>query len=212
MQRVIAYIDGFNLYFGLHDEGWKRYYWLDVQLLARNLLIGRQRLVFTKYFTTRISGPQEKRKRQNIYIQALETLSDLKDYFGVYLSIHDECKKCSVPYTCGQCGTAHFKRREKMTDVSVAVEMLSDAYDDNYDTALLISGDSDLVPAVKAIRRIFPEKRVVVAFPPRRHQQALATSATAAFMIGRARIAKSLLPQQVTDKDGYVLQCPEPWK
>lgn len=30
-QRVIAYIDGFNLYFGLKAAKWKRFYWLNLQ-------------------------------------------------------------------------------------------------------------------------------------------------------------------------------------
>jgi len=51
MDRVIAYIDGFNLYFGLRDKGWRRYLWLDVQKLSTNLLKPGQQLVFTKYFT-----------------------------------------------------------------------------------------------------------------------------------------------------------------
>jgi hypothetical protein len=38
MLRVIAYIDGFNLYFGLTSQGWERFLWLDVQALSRNLL------------------------------------------------------------------------------------------------------------------------------------------------------------------------------
>jgi len=29
-QRVAAYIDGFNLYFGLKDRGWKRFYTVQV--------------------------------------------------------------------------------------------------------------------------------------------------------------------------------------
>ena len=28
MNRVIAYIDGYNLYHGLREQGWKRFYWL----------------------------------------------------------------------------------------------------------------------------------------------------------------------------------------
>ena len=38
MNRVISYIDGFNLYFGLKDKGWKRYYWLDLAALSGALL------------------------------------------------------------------------------------------------------------------------------------------------------------------------------
>ena len=55
-QRVIAYIDGFNLYFGLKAMGWRRYYWLDLFKLSRNLLKTNQELVAVKYFTARISA------------------------------------------------------------------------------------------------------------------------------------------------------------
>ncbi|HPB76512.1 MAG TPA: hypothetical protein PLY96_14855 [Chromatiaceae bacterium] len=54
MARLIAYVDGFNLYFGLKHSGFKRYYWLDVALLARHLLKPGQHLMTTHYFSTRI--------------------------------------------------------------------------------------------------------------------------------------------------------------
>ncbi|CAN5791830.1 hypothetical protein BH23ACT11_BH23ACT11_16460 [soil metagenome] len=62
-ERVVAYIDGFNLYFGLKDRGWKRFYWLDVALLAENLLKGNQQLEEVRYFSARISGPRKKQER-----------------------------------------------------------------------------------------------------------------------------------------------------
>ena len=37
-QRVIVCIDGFNLYFGLKEMGWRKYYWLDFVALSNNLL------------------------------------------------------------------------------------------------------------------------------------------------------------------------------
>ena len=37
-QRVAAYIDGFNLYYGLRSKGWQRYYWVDMNLLVGKLL------------------------------------------------------------------------------------------------------------------------------------------------------------------------------
>ena len=55
MDRVIVYIDGFNLYFGLKSKGWRRYFWLNPQKLIENLLKPGQKLVFTKYFTARVS-------------------------------------------------------------------------------------------------------------------------------------------------------------
>lgn len=56
-QRVIAFIDGFNLYFGLKAKRWQRYYWLNLQALMRNILKPDQHLVHTKYFTARVQGP-----------------------------------------------------------------------------------------------------------------------------------------------------------
>jgi len=46
-QRVIAYIDGFNLYFGLKAARWKRFYGLNLQAMAKNVLKHDQELVFT---------------------------------------------------------------------------------------------------------------------------------------------------------------------
>ena len=39
MSRVIAYVDGFNLYFGLKAKGWKKHYWLDLNGLATSLIV-----------------------------------------------------------------------------------------------------------------------------------------------------------------------------
>jgi len=49
MDRVVTYIDGFNLYFGLRDLGLKRFYWINLQELARQFLRANQTLVATKY-------------------------------------------------------------------------------------------------------------------------------------------------------------------
>jgi hypothetical protein len=46
--RVIVYVDGFNLYFGLKSKKWQRYYWLNPRLLAENLLKPGQTLVAVK--------------------------------------------------------------------------------------------------------------------------------------------------------------------
>jgi hypothetical protein len=53
MKRVIAYVDGFNLYFGLRAKGWKRFYWLNIQKVGQHLLRPEQTLAATKYFTAK---------------------------------------------------------------------------------------------------------------------------------------------------------------
>jgi uncharacterized LabA/DUF88 family protein len=213
-QRVIAYIDGFNLYFGLRECGWRRYYWLDLRALANSLLKPFQRLVFTKYFTARISGALKddppalaqdldaKRRRQNTFLEALSILTDFEIFEGHYLGKTIQC------YRCGATWRSH---EEKMTDVNIATEMLTDAFCDNYDTALLISGDSDLVPPVLAIREFFPQKRIVVAFPPRRTSIQLERMANVSFVIGEAKLRHSQFPNEVAKPDGFVLRRPSEW-
>ena len=76
-QRVIAHIDGFNLYYGLKSKGWQRFYWLDMRRLIENLLKPSQRLVGVNYFTARIADTptdRDKTRRQSAYLDALQTL------------------------------------------------------------------------------------------------------------------------------------------
>ena len=194
MERVIAYVDGFNLYFGLKSKGWYQYCWLNIQLLVQNLLKPNQRLFLTKYFTARIASPPDKQRRQSTYIEALETLNDFQIFYGKY---HPN------PRHCSHCG---------FQDVNVAVEILKNAYQDKFDVALLISADSDLVPPVKTARELFPNKRVVIACPPGRYSVDLANSADKSFVISRRRIARSLLPDEIKKEDGYILRCPPSWR
>jgi len=203
MNRVIAYIDGFNLYFGLREKGWHRFYWLNVQLLAQNLLKLNQELVMTKYFTARIIGSPDKEKRQSTFIEALETVPNLEIIYGKYQL---------NPRECTHCGFKDQVPNEKMTDVNIAVEMLSDAVKDKFDTALLLSADSDLAPLIRAIKSTFTQKRVVVVFPPKRDSVELRNIAHACLRIGRANLARSLFPDNVRKADGFILQRPPTWK
>lgn len=201
MIRVIAYIDGLNLYFGLKEKGWKRFYWLNVQKMVLGLLKPGQELVKTKYFSSIVKEPQDKRKRQQAFLEALETLGDMEIQYGHFLS--DQI-------TCFKCGAQYAAYHEKQTDVNISVAMLVDAYDDRFDDALLVSADSDLVGPIRALQTIFPKKRVTVAFPPARFSKELAKT-TSYTHIGRDVLARSLFADQVIKADGYVLVRPQKW-
>jgi uncharacterized LabA/DUF88 family protein len=99
-----------------------------------------------------------------------------------------------------------------MTDVNIATEMLSDAFEDQFDVALLISADSDLVGPVEKIRRLFPNKRIVVVFPPARHSNALKNVAHACLHLDHVVLTKSVFPDQVVKLDGFVLHRPAEWR
>lgn len=201
--RVIAYVDGYNLYHGLRAKHWKRFYWLNISALARQLLKPGQTLAFTKYFTTIVKKPDDKRRRQAVYLEALQTLPDFGLFYGQFL---DET------ITCRQCGHTYVTHHEKMTDVNIAVELMADAYSDHFDIALLISADSDLVGPIEAVRRLFPAKRLIAAFPPKRTSYHLQQVANVTLHISHNELSKSLFPATVLKPGGIALHCPTPWR
>ena len=206
MQRVIAYIDGFNLYYGLRAAGWRRYYWLNLRRLAENLLRPGQTLAAVRYFSARVHpapDDPDKPARQQTYLDALGTLPDFHIHYGHFLSKRRSCAACGAQWTTYE---------EKMTDVNIAVALLGDAQDDAFDTAVIVSADSDLVGPVNASRHRFPDKRVIAAFPPSRASKHLRAVATAAFPIWRRALIDSLFPDPVVKADGHVISRPESWR
>jgi hypothetical protein len=203
LERVITYIDGYNLYYGLRSKHWQRFYWLNLQALSRSLLKSNQSLVSTKYFTTIVKSPDDRRRRQALFLEALGTLPNFYSYYGHFLE---------DIITCRHCGHTHQTYHEKMTDVNIAVEMMADAFQDRFDLALLISADSDLAGLLENMQRLFPAKRFIVAFPPGRHSNALRRIAHATLRIGPNELSKSLFTGEVVRADGVILRCPPRWR
>ena len=207
MRRVIFYIDGFNLYYGLKSMLWKRYYWLDIERLADELLLPDQILVAVRYFTSRVasSGPHDagKRRRQDAYLAALATLPSVSIHCGYF------AKK---PRRCHICGSRWQSYEEKMTDVNMSVKILSDAHADRFDTAVIVSGDGDLTGPVQEVRTLYPDKRVTVAFPPKRKSNSLQDAATSSFTIGRDAFRDSQFPDAIVKPDGYLISRPARWQ
>ena len=201
-QRVITYIDGYNLYHGLLAAGLRSSRWLDLPKLGRSLLEPDHQLVLTRYFTTWVKGNQAKARKQVRYVDALKTRGRIEIDFGRFLQKPDACRRCGHNWT---------KKEEKRTDVNIAVRLLEDAYDDRFDTAMVVSGDSDLVSPIEAIRSRFPHKRVLVAFPPKRQSSDLRRVADGAFKIIDRHIRECRLPRTVTSPDGIILTAPQGW-
>lgn len=77
---------------------------------------------------------------------------------------------------------------------------------------LVMSGDSDLTTPIRRVRERFPHKRVIVAFPPKRHSAELKKVANGHLVIGEDKLRASQLPDQITKPDGFVLARPTTWK
>lgn len=80
----------------------------------------------------------------------------------------DDARLASLREQIRECGFQPevFKRRKegksKGVDIALARDLLGHAYKDNYDAALLYSGDGDYVPLVEDVQRL--GKRVYVLF------------------------------------------------
>ena len=69
-ERLIVYVDGFNLYHGMHQEFGRSTLWLDLVMLAQSFR-PQQRLVAVKYFTAPVLDNPQAQSRQAHYIEAL---------------------------------------------------------------------------------------------------------------------------------------------
>jgi uncharacterized LabA/DUF88 family protein len=201
--RVITYIDGFNLYFGLRENDWRKYLWLDLCKLSQALLLDGQVLQHVKYFTSRVRGNVGKQQRQSAYLDALTSLKGLTIFWGRFQPDQKQCQKC---------GHYAYHPQEKKTDVNIATQLLCDAFHDEFDTGLIVSGDADLVPPIQAVKALFPKKRIVIAFPPKRYSSELAREAHGYFNIFEAKFRQSLLPSTIKLISGVQLVCPTKWR
>jgi uncharacterized LabA/DUF88 family protein len=204
MRRVIAYIDGFNLYYGLRARYRRRYHWLDLERLVVSLLPPMHYLERLDYFTARIRNQPQSIHRQAAYLTALAACCPR------IRIVEGRFQQTTV--TCSACGGRRVAFEEKETDVNIAANMISDAALDAFDTAILISADGDLAPAIMTARRLRPTARFYAALPPRRRSDALSRVTDATFTIGEGRIRGSLLPDKIVLPSGVVLERPAYWR
>ncbi len=197
-QRVAVYVDGLNLHNGLLKSGLPR--WLDPVALGREVLQSGQRLVGVRYFTSLLVKSRRGRHQQDLYLQALEAQGAeiVLGRFYVY------------PVRCPRCGRERMEAEEKQTDVNIAVRLLADAHQDLYDRAVLVSADSDLLPPMLEIPRLFPGKKAVVGFPPGLMSKELRHKVSN-FRLSAAHIRRSLAPSPVVTSAGRKIVAPRGW-
>jgi hypothetical protein len=212
--RTIIYIDGFNLYYGIkrmyesqktsYDPNrWREAIWLDVVKLSKSLLNPVQQFVIAKYFTARVTKPDEKRERQNDYLDALNTLSGLLIIEGEYQYNEKECWYCHKMFP---------NPKEKQSDVNLATELLVDAIENKFDTAIVIAADSDYKRPFEYIRNKYPEKRIEVEFVETNFGYTLSSLSHQTYIINRARLLSCQLPETITLANGYTITRPSKWK
>ena len=204
MATVIAYVDGFNLYHGLHDKYRRRYLWLDLERLVQRLR-PRDQLIAVRYFTAMVRDDPPALARQRTYLDALSAHSGLVQVvLGRYQSKNISCRQCASNWTSYE---------EKETDVNIAVSIVADAAAGASELALIVSADSDLCPAIRTARSLNPQRGVIAAFPPRRSSFEIRSLIPGAFTVAAVDLRNSLLPDTVGDPaTNHIYKRPSKWR
>jgi uncharacterized LabA/DUF88 family protein len=205
IDRVHVYIDGFNFYNGLIAKGWARYRWLDYPAFMRRYRRDPQVLLAVKYFTSLMMHEPDRLARQQIYLRALEVRGGIEVVPGKFSAKDVRCRKCEKTFSVPE---------EKRTDVNIATHLVADAFDDQFDTFIVTTADSDLIPAIDYVRQRFG-KRFILLDPPRRHSDELAEIADIHLHSREHWLRQCQLPDPVeyTTRKGRIrrIHRPESW-
>lgn len=205
-RRVIVYIDGFNLYYGALKG--TPYKWLDLGRLCQTLLPA-DTIVAIKYYTARVSarpGNLTAPTDQQMYLRALRTIPNLSITYGHFLT---HSVRMTLTGVVPPQKVWVDKTEEKGSDVNLAAHLVRDACTKQFDTAVLITNDSDLAEPVRIVRHEIGLP-VGVLSPRPRHSAELQKVATFLKRIRQAQLVSCQFPALLTDAHG-TLHKPASW-
>lgn len=198
--RTNVYVDGFNLYYGALKGTSHR--WLDLGRLC-GLLLPRNPIHRIKYFTAYVSArPNDVDQpiRQQTYLRALRTIPNLEIVLGHFL-----VSECWMLAAAPPPGAPRYvkvvKSEEKGSDVNLAAHLVWDGFRGDYEAAVLITNDSDLLEPVRIVRE---ELRLPVGIlnPHKHPSRALLRYASFTKQVRQGALAASQFPPMLSDAGG----------
>ncbi|MGH9777565.1 MAG: NYN domain-containing protein [Candidatus Acidiferrales bacterium] len=209
MSRIAFFIDGFNLFHALDyfpsgpdHSRYNRYKWISLARLARCFVTKKDRAEELLYFTTLATWNPEKVVRHKLFIKAQEA-EGVQVVYGEFKRKERRCPLCNKHF---------WTFEEKQTDVNIALRLFELAVKDRYDRAIIVSGDTDLLPAIKAVRSAFPAKQIGVVIPIGRASEDLKKQADFYHKMKEKHLVSSRLPDVMKLSDGTELVCPPTWR
>ena len=136
-QRVAIYIDGSNLYHKLKELDINDTISFNYRGLS-DFLARDRKVIAYRYYVGVVRVKKENKKAVNMR----------KNQQKLFSNLEKQGFRIKRGYLMENEGKFH----EKGVDVQVAIDMLIGAYENMYDTAIIISSDTDLIPAIKKIR------------------------------------------------------------
>jgi uncharacterized LabA/DUF88 family protein len=181
---------------------YRRFKWLNLHHLA-SLFVGRLDTLQSIYlFTALATWDAGKVARHKLFIKANETVG-VKVVYGEFKRKDKRCRLCRGQYQTFE---------EKQTDVNIALSLFQLAVTDEYDRAVIVSGDTDLIPAIKAVRATFPHKQIGVMLPIGKSSEDLLKHADFRFNMRERHLLTSRSLDRIPMLDGSTLDCPITWR
>jgi uncharacterized LabA/DUF88 family protein len=163
-----------------------------------------QELVYVKYFSAKPDNV-DKALRQNAFFQANKENSKFQLKLGKYLRKNIKC------FNCGYLIQTY---EEKESDVRIATQIVNDANNHNCDVAIVVSADSDMLPAIELA--LESGTKVFVYFPPFHHSNSLSNiSSSRVINLERyeSRFRQCIMPDTIhLSLPNFDLTIPPKWK
>lgn len=214
-KRVNVYIDWFNHYHSLLKkirEKWSnwsnKYKWCNLRKLSENFLWDGEKLNKVYYFTALSERDESAKERHKIYIQALRKMGTdvilwkfnrvVKTFKNWKNSLEEiQPEDNDVPILL-----SFATYEEKETDVNIALKIFEDWVFNNYDKAIIVSWDSDIIPAIRRIRELskkwkIENKEFVSLLFPRSKWKMIVKTCDERMNINAKSIEESLLPNKI---------------
>lgn len=165
--KVQCFIDGYNLYHAVDDLKIPKLHWVNLRNLVQSYIPKQDELNDVFYFTakpTHLTIPVQSRHES---LRDALTFHDVKIVEGQFKRKQLSCRAIGSD----ACKQKYYAHEEKESDVNLAIQLVSEAYQGNFDIAIVVTADSDLIPPVKFVRDNFPEKEVWILSPPNRSKR-----------------------------------------
>ena len=209
--RVAFLIDGFNLYHSVKeaskDTGRKGRdtKWLDIRALCESYLphIDKTATIAEMHYFSALAthidpSHPDVTNRHKLFIRCLKDTG---------LKIHLS-RFTSGDILCPHCGRTFPRHEEKETDVALASKLIEVMVRDKCDTAMLMTGDTDLVPAIRSARVLNPKKKIGFVFPYKRKNKRLVKLSDLNFNLRPRKYLRYQFPDPYTLSDGTILPKP----
>lgn len=210
MARLYFFIDGLNLWHALDylesapdRNRYHKFKWVNLRRLANCYVVDKKdAIVGVEYFTTLVTWNAGKFAKHRKFIKAQENEGVLVTY-GEFKRKDVLCKLCRKTFPTVE---------EKQTDVNIALRLYQLAVQDAYDKAIIISGDTDLLPAIKTVRKDYPGKEIGIVIPIGKRSEDFKNQADFHHKMKEKHLQSSRFDDTITLKDGSTLTCPPSWK